>query len=169
MKDMGFTHESTHNETMEWYTPPAVFDALGLCFDMDVASPGKAIVPWIPAAEHLTLRENGLVHPWDGRVWLNPPYGSLPLKWVAKFSRWSDGVMLVFARPDTAWFHDFAVECSAVLFMRGRIRFIGADVYCGQGCGAASMLLAQGEDCVRALRASGLGFFIDLRLNRIGS
>ncbi len=45
----GFTHESTYNESKEWYTPRYIFEDIGIEFDMDVASPGKDIVPWIPA------------------------------------------------------------------------------------------------------------------------
>ena len=26
----GFTHESARNESVEWYTPPELFDALGV-------------------------------------------------------------------------------------------------------------------------------------------
>ncbi len=71
----GFTHESTYNESKEWYTPKYIFDALGLEFDLDPASPGVDIVPWIPARYHLTCLDNGLITPWKGKVWLNPPYG----------------------------------------------------------------------------------------------
>jgi hypothetical protein len=54
----------------EWYTPGKVFDAMGVEFDLDPASPGAEIVPWIPAKRHLTKAENGLVTPWEGFVWL---------------------------------------------------------------------------------------------------
>lgn len=37
----GFTHESAYNESKEWYTPPEIFNALGIKFDVDPASPGK--------------------------------------------------------------------------------------------------------------------------------
>ena len=37
----GFTHESTYNESKEWYTPRRIFDALGLEFDLDPCSPGN--------------------------------------------------------------------------------------------------------------------------------
>ena len=59
--------------TQEWYTPPKVFEALDANFDMDVASPGAKIVPWIPAKRHLTPVEDGLNTPWEGFIWLNPP------------------------------------------------------------------------------------------------
>jgi hypothetical protein len=59
----------------EWYSPAKIFDALGVEFDMDVASPGADIVPWIPAKRHLTKVEDGLTTPWKGFVWMNSPYG----------------------------------------------------------------------------------------------
>jgi len=172
MKKMGFTHESSANESKEWYTPPRIFDAIGLPFDVDVASPGASVVPWIPAMRHITAKENGLCSPWHGRVWLNPPYGSDTPRWVARFAehdRDDGGLMLVFARTDTAWFHDHADAFDAVLFIRGRISFIRGDGFVGGGCGAASMLLARGEECAGALRRCGLGLFISLSLNRVGS
>jgi hypothetical protein len=49
----GFAHESTANESKEWYTPKYIFDALGQQFDMDVCSPGADVVPWIPAEKQL--------------------------------------------------------------------------------------------------------------------
>ena len=32
----------------EWYTPSIIFEALACRFDLDVASPGGDVVPWIP-------------------------------------------------------------------------------------------------------------------------
>jgi len=40
------------SQTVEWYTPPSIFEALGLSFDLDPCSPGKEVVPWIPARTH---------------------------------------------------------------------------------------------------------------------
>lgn len=59
-------HESPIGATVEWYTPPSLFRALGLTFDLDPASPGAEVVPWIPAARHYTPRENGLIQPSAG-------------------------------------------------------------------------------------------------------
>ena len=63
-------HEQCVGATDEWYTPPHVFRAMGLdaengeIFDMDVASPGREITPWIPALTFFT--ERGLERPWSG-------------------------------------------------------------------------------------------------------
>lgn len=157
----GFTHESSHNESKEWYTPPKIFEALDLTFDMDVASPGRQTVPWIPARRHITKQEDGLITPWVGAVWVNPPYGSDTQHWVKKFVEHQHGCMLVFARTDTSWFHNYGVQVSALVFIKGRVQFIRSDGFVGGGCGAASMLLAFGSDCVKALKQSNLGFFVD--------
>ena len=50
----GFSHESPVNESMEWYTPPEVFDALGVHFDLDPCSPGAG-KSFVPADRHLTV------------------------------------------------------------------------------------------------------------------
>lgn len=156
----GFSHESQHNESKEWYTPPSIFTALGLTFDLDPASPGADKVPWIPALKHFTAADNGLTRSWAGkRVWLNPPYGQDTPAWMRKFIEEDcTGLMLVFARTDTIWFHRLAVRADALCFVQGRIKFVRGDGFCGQGSGAASMLIAKGSDCVEALCASNLGF-----------
>jgi len=163
MPDHGFTHESTHNESIEWYTPPGIFKALRLEFDLDPASPGAARVPWLPAKKHLTAAEDGLKTPWEGRVWLNPPYGSETTVWMEKFVAHHNGVMLVFSRTDTWWFHNLAVKADALCFVKGRIKFVASNGEVGKsGSGAGSLLLACGSECVEALRNSGLGFFVEI-------
>jgi hypothetical protein len=44
----------------EWLTPKEVFDAMSTKFDVDVASPGRRYVPWIPAREHYTQKTMAL-------------------------------------------------------------------------------------------------------------
>jgi hypothetical protein len=165
----GFTHESTYNESKEWYTPRKIFDALGLEFDLDPCSPGANVVPWIPAAQHFTCQDDGLVKRWTGRVWLNPPYGSDTPKWMCRLAEHGDGIALVFARCDTQWFHDYGVRADAICFIKGRIQFVKAQdaVAYAEGrqnpkdsCGAGSMLLAFGNDNAEALYRSGLGLTV---------
>ena len=161
----GFSHESQHNETIEWYTPPGIFNRLRLEFTLDPASPGADKVPWIPAKKHFTIHDDGLKQSWENeRVWLNPPYNQQTAAWVEKFMQeYCTGIMLVFARTDTKWFHDFAINADALCFVKGRIKFYRGDGYQGQGSGAASLLLARGRDCVEALKNSDLGWTVDQR------
>jgi len=162
----GFTHESTYNESKEWYTPKEIFTAMGIHFDLDPCSPGKDIVPWVPADIHYTVENNGLLLPWIGNVFMNPPYGSDTPKWFKRLAEHGTGIGLVFARTDTQWFHTHAVKADAICFIKGRVQFVRADdaskyvtgaINPKGGCGAASMLAAFGEQNVQALLRSGLG------------
>jgi hypothetical protein len=66
-------HEQSAGATSEWFTPAIVFQKLGCTFDLDVASPGQHVTPWIPADRFITA--NSLSEPWAGFVWMNPPFG----------------------------------------------------------------------------------------------
>lgn len=161
----GLVHERSGGPT-EWYTPPLIFEALGIEFDLDPCSPGPLVVPWIPARSHYTKAEDGLTQPWHGRVWVNPPYGAGIDRWLQRFCAHRNGIALIFARTDTQWFHTYASRADAVCFTRGRIPFVSPATptnNCG-GPGCGSVLLAHGNQCVEALRRSGLGLLIDLRV-----
>jgi hypothetical protein len=80
----------------DWYTPRWVFDAAGLVFDMDVAAPVVPEFRTCPARRYLTPVEDGLSTPWDGLVWMNPPYSS-PGNWVGKFAVHHNGLALIGA------------------------------------------------------------------------
>jgi len=156
----GFTHESIHNESKEWYTPAWIFEKLKVEFDLDPASPGADIVPWIPAKRHLTVIEDGLTALWEGRVWLNPPYGTDTPKWLHRLSIGGNGIALVFSRTDTEWFHRYAIRADAICFIKGRVRFIKATGGLGGTPGAGSLMLAYGKDNAEILESSGLGWVI---------
>jgi hypothetical protein len=112
----------------------------------------------VPALRRYSLPDDGLLLPWEGRVWLNPPYGSATGAWVRRLAAHGDGIALVFARTDTAWFHDTAPSATVVCFVRGRLSFVPGDEQQDAGtAGAASMLLAFGRECGKAVTRSGLG------------
>jgi hypothetical protein len=77
----------------DYYTPPEVFEALGLRFDLDVCAPHGGI-SWIPADRHYTIDEDGLAQPWSGRVWMNPPFSN-STPWVDKWIEHANGIALV--------------------------------------------------------------------------
>ena len=161
MKSKGFSHESTAAQSIVWYTPPWIFQALGLRFDLDPCHPSERIA-WVPADLVYSLPTNGLVMPWSGRVWCNPPYGGETISWLSKMSAHGNGIALVFARTDCAWFHDHVTSADAVLFLRGRVRFVdGFGTSGGGGAGSGSMLIAWGAENVQALQAMrSYGFLI---------
>jgi hypothetical protein len=157
MTSSGFTHERrTKASSDEWYTPPDLFDALRLTFALDPAAPAGG-VPWIPARRHFCRDEDGLTQPWRGRVWLNPPYGRQTGRWLARLADHGDGLALVFARTDTAWFQRIAAEASALCFIGGRLRFHRPDGTPGDTAPSPSLLVAFGLPCALGLAEAGLG------------
>lgn len=158
MANGGLVHEHGWIKgSSEWYTPPHIFDALGVEFDLDPAAPPGG-VPWVPARRHFTRKDDGLARPWSGRVWLNPPYGRETRAWLHRLAEHGDGIALVFARSDTAWFHEFAPRATALCFVAGRLTFVPGDGRSNAStAGAPSLLLAYGLACAIAVAASGLG------------
>jgi hypothetical protein len=150
-KKEGFTHDSVANLSVDWYTPPDIFNSLGLEFDLDPCAPTGG-VPWIPVKNHYDIYSDGLISEWFGRVFLNPPYGKVTGAWLKKMHHYRNGIALIFARTDNAWYHDYVAKADAILFLKGRIKFVdGLGVSGGNGAGCGSMLIAWGDDNVAAL------------------
>lgn len=153
----GFTHESQHNESIEWYTPAFIFEALKMRFDMDPCYPPDRELPWIPVARRYTIADNGLIQPWYGEVWMNPPYGQDTPRWMERLCNHGQGIALVFSRTDTGWFHEFAAKADLICFVRKRIKFVRADGKLGGSPGTGSMLVAYGPVAAKHLIESNLG------------
>lgn len=155
-------HQSARMRNDEWLTPPEIVRALGH-FDLDPCSPINR--PWPTATRHLTVEDDGLVHPWSGRVWMNPPFGREAVKWLRKLATHGDGVALIPARTETAMFYETVWGVAdAVLFIKGRPHFHFVD---GQraafNSGAPICLVAYGQRNAEVLAASGLGFVVPAR------
>ena len=139
----------------EWLTPPEILRVLGE-FDLDPAAP--LFRPWPTAKHHYTLEDNGLVQPWFGRVWLNPPYGDDKHLWMRKMSLHRYGIMLIPAATDTEAFHQYVFKhADSMLFLEGRLNFYTvAGTRSRSNNGAASVLIGYSERDSSILAASGL-------------
>jgi hypothetical protein len=159
----GFSHEDRASQNVDWYTPPWIFERLGIDFDLDPCQPPEGVA-WIPTKKRYSIHDDGLTSPWEGRVWLNPPYGKHTGAWLDRMHKHRDGISLVFARTDCAWFHESVANADAILFLRGRVKFVdGLGVTGGSGAGSGSMLIAWGDENVSALsRMQDLGLFVPL-------
>lgn len=111
-----------------WETPQALFDKLDeeFHFTLDVcALPENA-----KCERYYTPEIDGLSQRWDGVCWCNPPYGRDVWKWVAAGQVASvmgaTVVMLLPARTDTRWFHDWIYGKAEIRFIRGRLKFGGS-------------------------------------------
>lgn len=146
-------HHASSGRKEEWLTPPYLLKLLGK-FDLDpCACSGRR--PWDTAANHITLPDDGLKKPWQGRVWLNPPYGKKTEEWIARLADHGDGIALIFARTETAFFFESIWDkADAVLFIKGRLTFYHANGCMAIGnAGAPSCLVAYGAHNVQWLLA----------------
>ena len=112
------------SEDHSWETPQHIVDQLGV-FDLDVAATQETA----KAPRFFTKEDDALKQKWEGRIWLNPPYGrQIPLflqkAYEESLKDYCDEVcVLIPSRTDTRWFHQFA-PLSEVFFIKGRIKFL---------------------------------------------
>jgi hypothetical protein len=161
------SHQSAQMLKDEWLTPPEIIDALGgpESFDFDPCSPIKR--PWPTARLHYTIADNGLLKPWKGRGWFNPPYGGPAIvgPWMRRIADHGEGTVLIFARTETALFFETVWKrATALLFLEGRLYFHHVDgTRAAANAGAPSVLIAYGENDARVLRGCSIaGQYIDL-------
>ena len=161
---MDTSFERTTNSTDEWYTPKEIVDALGN-FELDPCSPCNRL--WDTAKQHITPNEDGLKANWGGaRVWLNPPY-SRPLveRFIEKMVDNNNGIALLFSRCDSKMFQDLIFpNATALLFIRGRVKFYRPDGTQGGSSGCGSVLVSFGSNNAEVLKHSGIsGKYIQLK------
>lgn len=121
------------SNNLSWCTPPELFNELDreFHFNLDPAATDKSA----KCAKYYTPDDDGLTKDWGGsRVFCNPPYGRHIQEWVRKGYEESRKpgtlvVMLIPARTDTSYFHDyiFGGKADEVRFIRGRIKFTDED------------------------------------------
>jgi site-specific DNA-methyltransferase (adenine-specific) len=103
--------------TDDWSTPSETYDALHAEFGfVDDPCP-------------LRGDANGLMREWQSPCFVNPPYSEI-LPWMEKATLEAKAgktvVLLVPARTDTRWWHEFAMKATEIRFIRGRLKFGGA-------------------------------------------
>lgn len=108
-----------------WETPQDFFEDLNREFGFDLDA--CAVADNAKCERYFSPEQDGLKQEWSGTVWCNPPYGRQIGKWVEKAHK-SDCtvVMLIPARTDAGWFHDYIYGKAEIRFVRGRLRFGGA-------------------------------------------
>ncbi len=141
---MNTAFERTTTGKDEWLTPPEIIKALGE-FDLD---PCASIVrPWPTAKNHYTVEDDGLVKPWEGRIWCNPPYGNSTGRWLARMAEHGNGIALIFARIETGNFFRYIwPKAYGIMFLKGRLIFYHTDgTKPTNSAGAPSCLIAYGK------------------------
>lgn len=109
-----------------WATPQYLFDRLDAEFHFTLdpcALPENA-----KCTKYFTPDDDGLKQDWDrNTVFCNPPYGRKIGDWVKKcHDEWKKGctvVLLIPARTDTKYFHEYIYHKAEIRFLKGRLKF----------------------------------------------
>lgn len=152
-------------KTNRWLTPKWIVESLGE-FDLDpCGAPGHVLAK---ETYQIDDGQDGLILPWSGRIWLNPPYGSESQPFLKKMAAHNNGVAFIFARTETKSFFDYVWgSASAILFLKGRVKFLNDDFVAPAAANAPSVLVAYSDFDAEVLRTCEIkGKFIDLRLQK---
>lgn len=118
------------SQTITWSTPEEFFNKVDseYNFTVDVC----ADTTNYKCKKYFSPKDDGLKQSWQNNVcWCNPPYGSACKEWVKKaYEECSENctiVMLLPARTDVKWFHNYIYNnknCK-ITFLKGRLKFSG--------------------------------------------
>lgn len=116
----------------EWYTPARLVEAARLAMggiDLDPASTAEANEV-VGAERFYDEADDGLTHPWSGRVWLSPPHARGAIRpFVDKLTdeyrsgAISQACVLTNNSTDSRWWQRLAASASALCLVRRRVRF----------------------------------------------
>jgi DNA N-6-adenine-methyltransferase Dam len=168
-------HEPCIGKTSEWFTPPEIFEALRLIFDLDPAYPLPPADKHccVPARKFFTQADDGLAQPWrpEWLVFMNPPYGGRRghVPWLRKFLAHANGIAIVRAYTSSDWWHAEMPRAQLLCFPRGKTRFIRPDGSIGKEPGHGVVLVGMGAIACQALEDSGLGMIWDRQATQRGA
>lgn len=97
-------------------------------FDLD---PAAGCEPEPIGEDRYTEADDGLMQPWYGTVWLNPPF-SAKTKWYKRlYDQYNNGdvdraVALATVDPSAQWFHKWFSTADYLCFLEGRDWYLGA-------------------------------------------
>lgn len=117
------------SKSMEWATPREFFRKLDSQFNFTLDPCAKSHNAL--CSKYFTPDDDGLIQDWSGnKVFVNPPYGRGIGHWVKK--SYEEGckegttvVMLIPARTDTKYWHDYAMKADEIRLIKGRLKFGG--------------------------------------------
>lgn len=111
----------------EWATPQEFYNSLNKEFNFNLDPCANALNHKCDI--YFTKQDDGLLQNWGGKtVFCNPPYGKVIGDWVKKAHEEAQKpnttvVMLIPARTDTKYFHDYIYQKHEIRFIRGRLKF----------------------------------------------
>jgi phage N-6-adenine-methyltransferase len=126
---MAFFKTKFESHKQEWATPNDLFLRLNkeFHFTLDLAADATNT----KCDRYYDASIDALVQDWKGVCWLNPPYGAKQYKlsnWIKKAYQETQKpdctvVMLIPARTNTRWWHDYCMQAAEIRFLNGRPKF----------------------------------------------
>lgn len=140
---MSMPQQKPGRSKQDYQTPPEFLDAVKarlqneFAFDLAASAENVDGLPYWDQEDNALVRDwaavppimfqGGTSSPW---LWLNPPYSDIE-PWVRKCAeesaRGAHIACLVPASVGSNWWRDWVVPHAYILFLNGRIQFVGAD------------------------------------------
>lgn len=98
--------------------------------------------------DRFTIEDDGLTAPWEGLVWMNPPYSN-PGPWVARFLDHANGVALLPFSNSAWWRNLWATDVAIAVHQPASVTFVGG------GIPLPTLFLACGPEAEAALPSVG--------------
>ena len=149
------SHQQCVGKTQIHVTPKWIIDRLGP-FDLDPAAADPR--PWDCASVNYSEADDGLSRPWHGLVILNPPFSRYQVgAWIRRLAEHDNGVALLHARTEAAWFEPCWESAAGIHFLADRLKFFRPD---GSeqpaNSGAPPVLVAFGAEALERIERSGI-------------
>jgi len=131
---MGIGYEGSR--TPHWGTPQELFDSLVEEFGEFDLDPCALNADVAKCKNFYDEKQDGLTQDWNGRVFINPPYGRAIKEWMEKLARellngnTTFAVALLPMRSDTQWFFDIIQYATELRLMKGRVKFVDYNNSC---------------------------------------
>ena len=132
----------------DYWTPAWIFTALNLHFDLDVACPMEGPTH-TPCNKFYTQEDDGLAQPWDGLVFMNPPFSNAT-PWVNKFLDHNNGIALT-VQGKSKWADRLWNEAAGIVLLKQDMHFVQGRIPW------PIIITAVGNTCYEALVNANIG------------
>jgi len=157
----------TSSERSDYESPPDLIADLKTVFpfNLDVCASRPNV-----CKRFYSPQDNGLIKPWYGLIWMNPPYGRHEHidQWTlrARIEARQLGctvIALLPARTGTRWWHNSVPYADLCVFVKGRLRFhLPGGEPAPHSAGFPSALVAWGDlTWLQADKLASYGWAID--------
>ena len=103
-------------------------------------------IGWFDPCPYPQPQEDGLLIEWKAQNFVNPPYNKLEhwaKKCMVEYKKGKEVHLLIPARTDTSYFHDYILPFATIEFIRKRLKFISLDGASDNGSSPAPSIMCR--------------------------